>query len=321
MTVKCGICPNNCIIKNGKSGLCGVRSAADGRINLPYYGLISAASADPIEKKPLYHFHPGKSIFSIGFFGCSLACPFCQNHRISKDFNTSPDDLSPVTPADIAARAKKSGSFGIAFTYSEPIVHFEYVIKTAEAARALGLKTVLVTNGYINENKGIELLKYIDAVNIDLKSFSDDFYRMELKGQLKPVLNFIENSVTRTHTEITTLVIPGKNASIKEISSAAGFIAELGRNIPYHLSAYYPAFKYRVPATLPSALIETAEAAKQKLNFVYTGNIYGGLTDTACPDCGNLLISRTGYQTEVTGFKKGKCSGCGASSEKIGIVL
>ncbi|MBI9105433.1 MAG: AmmeMemoRadiSam system radical SAM enzyme [Spirochaetales bacterium] len=309
MQYNCPVCPNNCVIAEGKTGICGVRSSRNGKAFLPYYGVLSAVSTDPVEKKPLYHYHPGKTIFSVGFYGCSLSCPFCQNYRISKEFGKP---LSkPVSPARLAESAAGSGSFGIAYTYSEPIVHLEYILETAAEASSLGLKNVLVTNGYINAEPAERLLEITDAVNIDLKSFNPDFYRNELKAKLEPVLKFITKAAKYCHIEVTTLVIPGKNDSEAEISESAAFLASIDKNIPFHLSAYYPSYKYSVPPTRPDALIKLAEKASEKLNFVYTGNIAGGRTDTICPGCGNTLIKRSGYSTVSSGLIHGKCSSCG----------
>lgn len=320
MNVKCRICPHNCVIRDGRFGICGVRGASGGELVLPFFGAVSAASSDPIEKKPLYHFHPSKSIFSIGFYGCNLTCPFCQNHRISKDFSPASPGAT-YSSAQIVDAAVESASFGIAYTYSEPIVHFEFVTETAALAREKGLKNVLVTNGFIMKNTGIELLENIDAVNIDLKSFSNDFYKKELGGRLDPVLDFIRISADRVHTEVTTLLIPGKNDGDAEIDAASKFLAGINPDIPYHLSAYYPAFKYRTAATSPEALIMSAKIASANLNFVYTGNIDGGLTDTHCPSCGRKLISRSGYRTLMTGIRAGACKGCGTDVGDFGIVL
>ncbi|MDC7227134.1 MAG: AmmeMemoRadiSam system radical SAM enzyme [Spirochaetales bacterium] len=320
MALNCFLCPNNCKIEDGYFGVCGVRGAVDGRFNLPYNGLISAISTDPVEKKPLYHFHPGKTIFSIGFFGCSLSCPFCQNYRISKEF-PAPSDAEPKSPSQIVDAALKSGSFGIAYTYSEPLIHYEWLLECLKTARTAGLKNILVTNGYINPEPASELITYIDAVNIDLKSFSEDFYQDVLKGRLQPVKDFITLASKHTHTEITTLVIPDKNDSEEELEQAAGFIAGLGKSIPWHLSAYYPSYKYNQRPTAPEQLISLAEKVSKQLNFVYTGNIAGGISDTLCPVCGNKLIIRTGYRTLTSGISSGKCTGCRTDVSSFGIIL
>ena len=319
MSYQCFLCPNRCLISDNSFGNCGVRGSKDGESFLPYHGVISAASMDPIEKKPLYHFHPGTAIFSVGFFGCSLACPFCQNSNISKEFSSS-HGRQKLAPRGVVDVAIEQGSFGIAYTYSEPIVHYEWVIECAEHAASRGLKNILVTNGYINPEPGKELLKNIDAVNIDLKSFSDSFYKTELKGSLQPVLEFIEYAAGTVHTELTTLIIPGKNDSTDELKSAVDFIAGLNKNIPWHLSAYYPAYNYSIPPTEPASLRAIAERASEKLDFVFTGNISDS-SNSFCPDCGNLLIERSGYHTRLPGIADGKCSSCGAEVSVFGIII
>ncbi len=319
MSCRCDICPNKCLIKENDFGICGVRKCSGDRIELPCYGMLSALSVDPIEKKPLYHFYPGSSILSAGFYGCSLSCPFCQNYHISKEF---PKPSGRITsPEQLVETAVSEGSFGIAYTYSEPVVHYEYIIDASKIASKKGLKNVLVTNGYINDFKTNKFLENIDAVNIDLKSFSDDFYRMELGGRLEPVLDFIRAAAESVHTEVTTLVIPGKNDSLEEISAAAGFLASFDKNIVYHLSAYYPAYKYSAPPTDPGRLVLLAEKASEYLPFVFTGNITGGVQNTKCPSCGNELINRSAYHTRITGITDGLCSNCETDITELGIIM
>ena len=303
----CGLCPHTCRIPEDGSGVCRVRANEKGTLSLPYFGKLSAIALDPIEKKPLYHFYPGSSIFSVGFYGCSFRCPFCQNYRISQDVDSS---TSTVSPEECVKMALKHNSFGIAYTYSEPLVHFEYVLETSRIAREKGLKNILVTNGYINPKPAKELLDTTDAANVDLKSFSEDFYRDEIGGSLKPVLRFIKQASESIHLEITTLVIPGKNDSEKEISEIARFIASVDRSIPLHLSAYYPTYKYVIAATSADTIRRLTDLASMHLDFVYPGNI-GGPSRTVCPSCGSTLIERRGYYTQVFGIKDGSCSHCG----------
>ena len=319
MSSECYLCPNKCCLSENSFGVCGVRGWKNDSYYLPYHGVLSAVSIDPIEKKPLYHYHPGADIYSVGFFGCSLSCPFCQNYTISKEFGSS-NNHKHYKPSEVVKAALSKGSFGIAYTYSEPLIHYEWLIECLKKARSSGLKNILVTNGYINREPGLEILKYTDAVNIDLKSFNDSFYRSELKGALQPVLDFISESSSRVHTEITTLVIPGKNDSQDEISSSADFISGIDRNIPWHLSAYYPAYKYNVPPTQPERLKALVELASKKLNFVFTGNI-GGSADSICPVCGNTLIKRRGYTTSVSGISGELCTGCGTMVSEFGITI
>ena len=283
-------------------------------MTLPFYGRISSLGLDPIEKKPLYHYHPGAAILSVGFVGCSLHCPFCQNHRISQGTDAPTEELSP---ASLVATARREGSFGIAYTYSEPLIHLEYVLDCARAAREAGLKNVLVTNGYIEPGPLEEALPLIDAANVDLKSRQDVFYRKELGGALDPVLSFIRAAAGRMALEVTTLVIPGRNDTSEEIEEAAAFLADLDPEIPYHLSAYTPRYRYTAPPTPPGARVELAAVARRRLRHVYVGNVAGAGaegTDTRCPDCRAVWITRRGYATAVVGLRGSKCAGCGRES-------
>ena len=309
--IQCLLCPHNCIIAPDNFGMCLVRGNKNGQASIPFYGRLSALALDPIEKKPLYHFYPGSSIMSAGFFGCNLKCPFCQNSSIS-----SRTDLSyrSYSPEEILLLLKKQGGIGLAYTYSEPSIHIEWIGETAELLRKNGYKNVLVTNGMINEGPADFLLKNIDAANIDLKSHNPDFYRNELKGDLDTVKNFIEKAASKIHVEVTTLVIPGRNDSEKEIMENAKFLASININTPYHLSCYFPSFKYKIPPTPVHRVLELAAAARDKLNFVYTGNtgIHG--SDTICPSCGEVLIKRTGYSAHTVNLDNNKCINCSYDS-------
>ncbi len=313
-TVHCSLCPHSCKIIPGASGRCGVRWNRDGQMTLPYYGKASALGSDPIEKKPLYHFHPGAQILSIGFLGCNFRCPFCQNYSISQSTDRA---TVYVAPDDLVSRAKGEGSFGIAYTYNEPSVHFEYVMDAAARAHDAGLKNVLVTNGHLNQDPARELLALMDAANIDLKSYSDTFYRREIGGFVSAVLEFIKLATRLCHVEITTLVIPGKNNSEKELEEMSKFVASLDPNIPYHLSAYYPTYHYTYEATTSAEIDSALAIARKHLNFVYPGNLPGPAV-TACSSCGNILIERRGYRVNLPGITNGKCSSCG---EPVPIVL
>ncbi|MFP4374693.1 MAG: AmmeMemoRadiSam system radical SAM enzyme, partial [Spirochaetaceae bacterium] len=285
-TLRCRLCPHNCVIADGKLGFCRVRKNEGGELALPFYGAASALGMDPIEKKPLFHFHPGKPILSVGFLGCFMRCPFCQNYRISQ---STVAHTEYVSPDDLVSLAQRESSFGIAYTYNEPAIHAEYVLDSAERAARAGLKNVIVTAGYLNEDSAREIYGAMDAANIDLKGFQEEFYRKELRGGLREVLRGIEIASERCHVEITTLVIPGKNDSDEETREIAKFIAGLDRNIPLHMSAYYPTYNYTTRATSPEHLLSRIEIAREHLNFVYPGNI-SAPTDTHCPACGNLLI-------------------------------
>lgn len=304
--IHCALCPNDCVIRDGKTGICGVRQNDGGRLSLPFYARASAIAMDPIEKKPLYHFHPGTPILSIGFVGCSLRCPFCQNFSISQSTKARTD---AVEPEELVGIAKERGSFAIAYTYNEPTIHTEYVLEAAGLARAAGLKNVLVTAGYVNAEPAADLLGAIDAANVDLKGFQPDFYRKELGAKLEPVKEFIRAAAREIHVEITSLIIPRKNDSDAEVEAMARFIAKQSPDIPYHLSAYYPTYKYTREPTPPQEIMHLQELAKRHLRYVYPGNVRGG-ADTRCPSCGTIVVSRHGYATETPGLSNGRCTSC-----------
>jgi len=308
--LRCLLCPNRCLIASGRAGTCGARTNRGGTLELPYYGKLTAVAVDPIEKKPLYHFHPGSTILSLGFVGCSFHCPFCQNHHISQGTD-APGRF--YAPGEVVRLAHREDSFGIAYTYSEPLIHFEFVVDTARLARQEGLKNVLVTNGYINPEPAEELLAVTDAANVDLKSFDPDFYRREVGGKLEDVKRFIRQASGRIHLEVTTLVIPTKNDSDQEIEAIARFLAEIDPDIPYHLSCYYPAYHYDIPATSRASVQHLGGVARRHLNFVYLGNVGLQDTPTHCPDCDTLLVSRSGYHTRIRGLQNGRCASCGRS--------
>lgn len=307
--LSCVLCPHHCSIIDGERGLCMVRENRDGSLYLPFYGVLSAVSTDPIEKKPLYHFYPGSSIFSVGFYGCSFRCPFCQNFRIAQ--STPKGKLRTTHPQELVEQALQQGAHAIAYTYSEPLVHFEWMLETATRARRQGLKNVLVSNGFINPQPADELLEVIDAANIDFKSIQTEFYRDIVGGKVEPVKAFLKKSAEKIHLEVTTLVIPGYTDTNEEIAEISQFIAGLNPDIPLHLSCYYPAYKFDAPPTEPSAVFELAEIARQQLNFVYPGNVGAREVNTECARCGNMLIRRRGYQVEMPGIDNGSCRGCG----------
>lgn len=313
----CRLCPHRCRITPGRHGLCAVRFNSDGEMTLPFYGHISSLASDPIEKKPLYHYYPGAQILSVGFVGCSLHCPFCQNYRISRSTD-APTRL--LHPRELVNEALRVGSLGIAYTYSEPLIHLEYVLDSARLAREAGLKNVLVSNGYINPEPAESLLEYLDAANIDLKAFGPEFYKQEIGGDVEEVKRFIRQAAAKIHLEVTTLVIPGKNSTVEEIGAASDFLASLDPAIAYHLSAYYPTHHYSLPPTPPALLKELAGEARKRLHHVYIGNLgYDPEgSDTFCAGCGRTLIRRRGYSTRVTGLEEGRCRGCGRPAEISG---
>jgi pyruvate formate lyase activating enzyme len=308
--IRCTLCPHGCTLSEGQTGLCHVRTMKGGQLQAAGYGLISSAQVDPIEKKPLYHFYPGEEIFSIGGWGCNFACVFCQNWTISQQVI---EGHRAYTPEQIIKRAQQAGGIGIAYTYNEPLVSFEFVFDCAVLARRAGLKNVLVTNGYINPKPAAELLSCIDALNIDVKSMDDAFYARKCRGHVQPVLDLAEQAhAAGCHVEITNLIIPGLNDEDALVGSLAEWIASaLGPKTPLHLSAYRPQFKLEVPATTADQLVRAREQALAHLVYVYLGNVLSGTgQDTVCPGCGETLISRCGYRTQLPGIVDGLCAAC-----------
>jgi pyruvate formate lyase activating enzyme len=264
---------------------------------------------DPIEKKPLYHFRPGARILSIGFSGCNLRCPFCQNWHISQSANPgAPGRFMPVD----ALMTEAAAAGQIAYTYSEPAVHIEYLLDCMKAARERGIANVLVTNGCINQKPAQELLALTDAANVDLKCFSGETYSQILGGDLQTVLDFIKTAFEMgVHVEVTTLVIPGLNDSDEELDKCIDFISSISTNIPFHLSAYHPDYHWEAPPTPPETLLRARERALQKLKYVYTGNIADESSDTICPGCGAVLVKRRGYNVDTAGLMLKKTDGSG----------
>ncbi|MDD4871248.1 MAG: AmmeMemoRadiSam system radical SAM enzyme [Kiritimatiellae bacterium] len=317
--IECDLCPHNCRLSDGKTGLCKVRSVRDGEMNADGYGFVSSVGVDPIEKKPLYHFYPGAAIFSFGGWGCNFACDFCQNWTISQevDFRSR-----KYTAAQIVEKAQGSGSMGIAYTYNEPIINFEFVEDCAKLAKSKGLSNVLVTNGYIEPEPAAELLPLIDALNIDIKSIDEEFYKRKCHGSVGPVMAFAIQAVkSGCHVEITNLLIPTLNDDEKLITKLACWIKDnLGENVPLHLSAYHPQYKLSIPVT-PLELLEHAyELCRAQLMYVYLGNVWSDTgCNTLCPKCKNILISRHGYDTKITGIEKGTCRKCNRKADIIGL--
>ncbi|MBN1531802.1 MAG: AmmeMemoRadiSam system radical SAM enzyme [Spirochaetes bacterium] len=311
-TVRCGLCPHNCTIHDGKAGTCGVRKNDGGTLVSTIYGRVTSLAMDPVEKKPLYHFYPGSAILSIGTRGCNLKCPYCQNWHISQDLSAHAEYRSPD---DIVRIAVEHGSGGIAYTYSEPIIWFEYVMDTARLAREKGLKNVMVTNGFVNPAPLEELLGYVDAMNIDLKAFRDETYRRVQKGGLEAVKATIAAAYAGgCHVEVTTLVVTGINDDMDEMREIAEFISGIDPAIPWHVSRYHPSYRYHEPSTDIRFLRESCEEGRKKLHFVYCGNVPSGEggNDTRCPRCGELVIRRVGYHTMTENLVSGGCGKCGA---------
>ncbi len=270
--IKCELCPNFCAISPGKRGSCGVRINKDGILYSEIYGEITSLALDPIEKKPLYHYHPGECILSIGTKGCNFHCGFCQNWTISQESLST--TAEKVTSEYLVKKAKETKSFGIAYTYNEPVIWYGFVYDTAKLAKENGLENVLVTNGYINQKPLDEILPLIDAMNIDLKSMNEAFYRNICKGKLKPVLETALRAKSRCHIEITNLIIPTLNDKEEDLKKLVDWIADnLGVETPLHFSRYFPCYKFDIPPT-PLSILKTAERiAKSRLKHVYLGNV------------------------------------------------
>ncbi|PKK84554.1 MAG: AmmeMemoRadiSam system radical SAM enzyme [candidate division Zixibacteria bacterium HGW-Zixibacteria-1] len=306
--VRCHLCPAECLLTEGKIGICGSRFNSNGKLMTDNFGELVSACYDPVEKKPLYHFHPGKAIFSTGPNGCNLNCSNCQNWEISQGHVPT----RFVAPPDLVNLAGRNGSIGIAYTYTEPLIWFEYIREAGKLIKDAGLKNVLVTNGYINEKPLMELLPLIDAANVDLKSMSPDFYKRICKGKLQPVLDNIKHfHEAGVKIEITNLVITGLNDSDHDFEAISDFVASVSTHIPLHFSAYYPTYKMNNPPTSVQKLMRAYEISSKKLDFVYLGNVrIPDRSDTFCPQCKERLICRSGYHIEILELENGKCKNC-----------
>jgi pyruvate formate lyase activating enzyme len=312
--LECLLCPHYCKIAKGKTGICGVRKNAGEKIELLTYGVLSGLSLDPVEKKPLYHFFPGQNILSIGSYGCNMRCDFCQNFNISQEIPKSL--ITETTPEKIIKTALVSErNIGIAFTYNEPVIWFEFMRDTATVAKNEGLFTVMVSNGYVNSDPLNEIIQFIDAFNIDLKAFNNSFYRKLTGADIKPVKNSLKQiAKSGKHLEITTLIIPGQNDDEKDMTLQTEWIAgELGKSIPLHLSRYFPMFRRNDPATSQEKLNGLFEIASGNLDHVYMGNTKTDSgQNTNCPKCGTLVTKRYGYEIRLLNLDiKGNCTFCG----------
>lgn len=270
-SLSCLLCPQGCRIAKGQAGLCGVRRHEHGLLLAESYGAVTSLALDPIEKKPLARFHPGSHILSLGSYGCNLRCPFCQNHHIS--MGKAP--YRSLTPQDIAAASRElssQGNIGVAYTYNEPLIGYEFVMDTAHLIHAQVQKNVLVSNGYIEEGPLARLLPLIDALNIDLKGFSDAFYN-RLGGKLEPVKRSIKLAAAACHVEVTTLIIAGHNDSATEMRQLCQWLGGISPEIPLHISRFFPAYRWQhLPPTPVDTVYSLAEIARQYLRHVYTGN-------------------------------------------------
>lgn len=306
--VRCRLCPNLCVVGDGSAGRCMVRVNESGKLLTLSYGNTVTAAIDPIEKKPLYHFMPGSQILSVGPNGCTLTCDHCQNWQISQEKSR----VSYLSPEELVELGGRDGSVGVAFTYTEPLIWFEYLLDALPLLTEAGLKSVLVTNGYLNEEPARQIVPLVDAFNVDLKSFNDSFYRQYCGGSIEPVKGFIELAAAHAHVEVTCLVIPGLNDTEEEIAKMAGWLSGISREIPLHLSRFVPRFRMDSRPPTPQETLEMAfRTAREYLDYVYVGNIFiEGTENTVCPSCGADAILRSGYSAQLRAAE-GICASCG----------
>lgn len=320
--VNCNLCAHSCAIKPASRGICGVRENKNGILYSLVYGTLIAEHIDPIEKKPFFHVYPGAKSYSIAAAGCNFNCEFCQNHEISQmPHSTCMVMGEDISPPEVVARAEKSSSKTIAYTYTEPTVYFELAYETARVARNQGIRNVFVTNGFMTSEAMETIAPYLAAANVDLKSFRDEFYRKSCGARLGPVLESLRKmKELGIWVEITTLLIPTLNDSNDELEDIAGFIAGLGKEIPWHISRFYPQFKMmNMPVTPVTSLHRAREIGKRAgLKYVYSGNVPGDEGEnTYCCHCGSCLIERYGFRISNINLNGNKCNRCGMVLEGI----
>jgi pyruvate formate lyase activating enzyme len=317
--VQCNLCAHRCLIKSGKLGTCQVRRNIGGKLISRVYGMATTLGVDPIEKKPLFHFHPGAGALSIATVGCNFSCQHCQNHSISQ-WQRGEDAHAPVPgryvePQEVVRAALQSGSEVIAYTYTEPTIYMEYALDTARLAHEQGVRNIFVTNGYMTA-EAVELIApYLHGANVDLKGLDDRMLKRECKAESGPVLRTIEDLVQRgIWVEVTTLVIPGSNDDDEQLGGIARFIAGVSQDIPWHVSRFHPTFQRM---DRPPTPIKTLHRARQLgeeagLHYVFTGNVWGDNGESSrCPGCGAVVIERRGYSLGRVAMKDGRCTGCG----------
>ncbi len=313
--VRCHLCGHRCKIASAKRGICGVRENRDGILYTLVYGMVIAENVDPIEKKPLFHVCPGSRSFSIATVGCNFSCTFCQNNDISQ----MPRETGKVmgrktTPEEIVEKAVTTKSKTIAYTYTEPTIFFEFAYDTGRIAHEKEIKNVFVTNGFMTEEAILKISPYLDAANVDLKSFSDDFYKKRCGGRLQPVLDSLKKmKELGIWVEVTTLIIPTLNDSDEELRQIAEFILSLGAETPWHISRFHPQYKMvDLPPTPVETIHRVAEIGKEVgLRYVYSGNVPGDVGEnTLCYNCGNLLIDRYGFSIKRINLQESRCPKC-----------
>lgn len=323
--VTCELCAHKCLIKPERIGICGVRQNLGGTLYTLVYNLAVALHVDPIEKKPLFHFHPGTGSLSVSTVGCNFHCTFCQNWSISQIAGSRGQiEGKEIKPSDLVEAALQARAKSIAYTYTEPTIFFEYAYETAKLANEKGIKNVFVTNGYMTKEPLQTISPYLDGANVDLKSFHDRTYRRLMGATLKPVLETL-NAMKGLGiwVEVTTLVLPGVNDSDEELASIARFIAgDLGRDTPWHISRFHPDYKLTdIPPTPVSSLKRAMEIGKAEgIDYVYAGNVPGHEGEhTYCPSCGRAVIKRFGFQLLERSLRDGKCAHCGREIAGVGL--
>jgi pyruvate formate lyase activating enzyme len=315
--VHCLLCPNDCRIAEGETGACRVRQNIDGVLRTLNYERVSAVHMDPIEKKPLFHFHPGSEILSLGTVGCNLSCAFCQNWSISQG---TAGTRRMSSEEAVALALDKPSNIGIAYTYNEPFIWYEFMADTAPQIKEAGLHNVLVTNGYVSERPLRELLPYIDAMNVDIKAMGADFYRELCRGRPEPPRRTVEIAhEAGCLVEVTNLVIPNWNDDEAGIRALVDWVAGISKDIPLHFSRYHPDHKMTEPPTPADTLLRAQEIAREKLDYVYIGNVWGGAGEnTLCPNCGETVIERQGFAVSQLRVHGGECDHCGAAVKVVG---
>ncbi|MCP4217425.1 MAG: AmmeMemoRadiSam system radical SAM enzyme [bacterium] len=316
-TVKCLLCAHHCRLKEGQTGICRVRRNESGELYSLNYNRVAATQADPIEKKPLYHFLPASTSFSVAAMGCNFKCSFCQNNSLSVVQDEAAIYGQAISPAELVKTALKYGSRSISYTYSEPTIYFELMLETAKLAAAEGLKNVMVANGYMSA-EALDLMgPYLHAANVDVKAFSESFYKKYCGASLQPVLDTVKRMRERgIWVEVTTLMIPDLNSDMDEIEGLIAFISSVDKNMPWHVSRFFP--QHRLQDVLPTStkmIYNALDKAKEMgLKYLYAGNVPDDkYSNTHCPSCGELLIKRSGYSTVIKNLKNGSCLSCNQS--------
>ncbi|HEX3031063.1 MAG TPA: AmmeMemoRadiSam system radical SAM enzyme [Bacillota bacterium] len=320
--VQCELCPHRCTLTEGGRGICRARGCTEGKLHSLNYGQVSSFGLDPIEKKPLYHFYPGWDIVSLGTVGCNLGCSFCQNWSIAHG-DPETTEMTAEQAVTLALAQGGERNLGIAYTYSEPLVWYEFVLDCARLVKDHGLKNVLVTNGFINLEPLQELLPYLDALNIDVKGFTPEYYTEICRGSLEGVKAAVELAAKHCHVEVTTLLVTDLNDSPQEVEELADWLAGINRDIPLHLTRYFPNYKLDKPATPLDRMEQAFHIARDKLNYVYLGNMDSEEgRDTYCRNCGTLLVSRRFYRGKARGLAAcGDYSCCRICGQQVPIKI